>query len=79
MQPAFNPVSTGVTSLQPNWATVQAIDEVPTISEAFEAVQGSVDGNGIIPFPTEIRSNQVADSVLNELVYDAVILQSHKG
>ena len=78
-EPAFNPVSTGVTSLQPNWATAQAIDEVPTISEAFEAVQGSVDGNGIIPFPTEIRSNQVADSVLNELVYDAVILQSHKG
>ena len=75
----FTPISTGLMSPRPASSATQAIVKGPAISEPVVAIQRASAGVGVALNSTRLRGNLVRDSVLNELVSDAVILQSHQG
>ena len=64
-------------SPRPASSPAQPIANYPTISEDFVAVQRAGAGTDITTFLMRFRGDRVPDSVLNELVSDAVILQLH--
>ncbi len=72
---AITSIATGVTSRQSAWSAAQPVFNGPIALEHSVVVRRSEHGDVRVPFVTTLRASLVPDSVLDELVSDAVLVR----